>query len=772
MIKLQLVNIKNIFQEKYSFESAWTKCTEDLIGIFNIEQVRLYKRDPKKTELFSVVQVSGQPLEIRLPFSTSSIAGYTALTQLPFVLKSLNEKELQSIHVDLSFDTQYDNFTGVKTKNLISMPIQHENSFMGVLQLVNKVSGDFSREDEAFCRLLVNIMGQKLVEEYNLPRGPYEQLVFRGLITQKQLEDAQEKSSQRPLSTSYFLQADYDLSVKDIGASLELFYQTPFVQFANNPVSDKMLKRINRQYLIKNIWLPWRFDGDHVVVLVSNPHDIDKNEEIRRIVNAKSYEFRVALQEEILAFLGDFSQLPPKVRSKLEENKAGDATLDPGDFLGDSGEDPRSNSDLASALAGLAGEADEELESAHLPEEDISQESRQLAVRFVNQIIMHAHKIGASDIHIEPSRTGRPGLVRMRIDGSCEEVLSLPESTIKPVVSRIKIISNLDISERRLPQDGKARVRFKGRDLELRIATLPTVNGESVVLRMLSSGQSLPFEKLNLSKKNQAEIERLMIKPHGIFLVVGPTGSGKTTTLHSILAKINTPDKKIWTVEDPVEITQPGLQQVQVDSAIGLDFPRIMRSFLRADPDVILVGEMRDFQTAQIGVEASLTGHMVFSTLHTNSAPETVTRLLDMGIEPLNFSEALQGVLAQRLVKTLCSSCKQESTPSDEVWEHLIKQYGQDFFPELQVQRSSVKIFTAKGCARCGQSGYRGRTGIHELLVATPEIRKAIVQKQSAEAIATLAIEQGMRTLYQDGIAKVIKGDIDIFQLQKVTVSD
>lgn len=255
MIKLQLVNIKNIFQEKYSFESAWTKCTEDLIGIFNIEQVRLYKRDPKKTELFSVVQVSGQPLEIRLPFSTSSIAGYTALTQLPFVLKSLNEKELQSIHVDLSFDTQYDNFTGVKTKNLISMPIQHENSFMGVLQLVNKVSGDFSREDEAFCRLLVNIMGQKLVEEYNLPRGPYEQLVFRGLITQKQLEDAQEKSSQRPLSTSYFLQADYDLSVKDIGASLELFYQTPFVQFANNPVSDKMLKRINRQYLIKNIWL-------------------------------------------------------------------------------------------------------------------------------------------------------------------------------------------------------------------------------------------------------------------------------------------------------------------------------------------------------------------------------------------------------------------------------------------------------------------------------------------------------------------------------------
>jgi type II secretory ATPase GspE/PulE/Tfp pilus assembly ATPase PilB-like protein len=340
------------------------------------------------------------------------------------------------------------------------------------------------------------------------------------------------------------------------------------------------------------------------------------------------------------------------------------------------------------------------------------------------------------------------------------------------VVSRIKILSGLNIAERRLPQDGKAKVRFKGKEIEMRVATLPTVYGESVVLRMLAAGQAMPFEKLNLSADNARRIEAIMKRPHGIFLVVGPTGSGKTTTLHAILGRINTPDKKIWTVEDPVEITQPGLQQVQVDSSIGLTFARIMRAFLRADPDVILVGEMRDLETAQIGVEASLTGHFVFSTLHTNSAPETVTRLLEMGIEPLNFSEALQGVLAQRLVKTLCSACKAPYAPSDEEWEFLVEQYGAELFPELGVDRQTAQLYRAVGCPRCDNTGYKGRTGIHELLVPTPEIRRAIARRVPTDEIKQMALASGMRTLVQDGIAKIFRGDFDILQLQKVTASD
>jgi type II secretory ATPase GspE/PulE/Tfp pilus assembly ATPase PilB-like protein len=770
MLKSKLIDIKNIFQEAQAFEMAWNKCLPDLKALFQVEQIRLYKCDAGHAELFALVLKDGRPREVRLPVSASSLAGYTAMSQLPFILKSLDAGELAAIHPNLHFDRQYDQLVGFETTSVISMPIQHDSELLGVLQLLNKQQGAFSREDEAFCRLIVSIMGQRMFEERSLPKGPYENLVFQGVLTRQQLDDALSRSAKRGVATSRLLQLDYGVNPDDIGASLEIYYQTPFVRFQDNPVSEQMLKGINRQYLITNLWVPIQARGEKIVVLLHNPHDSEKIEEIRRILNAKEYEFRVGLAEEILAFLGDRSQLPKGsggAKGMAEAFHEEDEAQHEDEF-----DEYDTGEDLSEALADLEVASEEGLEVSQIEEEDISQESRQLAVRFVNKIIMHAHKTGASDIHIEPSRPGRPGVVRMRIDGTCERVLAVPESIIKPVVSRIKILSNLNISERRLPQDGKAKVRFKGRELELRVATLPTVHGESAVLRMLTSGKALPFDKLNLNEPNKAQIERLMLKPHGIFLVVGPTGSGKTTTLHSILARINTPDKKIWTVEDPVEITQPGLQQVQVESSIGLDFPRIMRAFLRADPDVILVGEMRDLQTAQIGVEASLTGHMVFSTLHTNSAAETVTRLLDMGIESLNFSEALHGILAQRLVKTLCAQCREAYAPSDEEWDYLLHQYGEQFFPELGIGRSEAKIYRAKGCGRCSQTGYRGRTGIHELLVATPEIRKAITRKQPSEEVARMAIEQGMRTLYQDGIAKIFKGYIDILQLQKVTTSE
>jgi type II secretory ATPase GspE/PulE/Tfp pilus assembly ATPase PilB-like protein len=768
MDKSKLIAFKHIFAEATSFEMAWNKGLPDLKELFQVEQVRLYRCDADKSELYAVVLKDGRPREVRLPYSPASIAGYTAMTRMPLTLKALDFNELEKLNAKLCFDRTYDKLVGFDAVNLMSLPIQHEDALLGVLQLLNKKKGFFSREDEAFCRLIVNMMGQKMSEENVLPNGPYEHLVQRGLITREQLEDALGRSARRGVSVSRLLQADFNLNPDDIGASLELYYQTPFVRFTGTPLSEQNLKGINRQYLLNNLWLPLEAKDDKVIVLLHNPHDSEKIEDIRRILNALHYEFRVGLPEEILAFLGDSSQLIKGTKGAAPMADLPDHDDEADDVL----DDDDHADDLTDALAGLEDAAEEGFEVAQIEEEDISHESRQLAVRFVNKIIMHGHKTGASDIHIEPSRPGRPGIVRMRIDGSCERVLSVPESIIKPVISRIKILSNLNISERRLPQDGKARVRFKGRELELRVATLPTVHGESVVLRMLSAGKAMPFDKLNLSESNKTHIERLMVKPHGIFLVVGPTGSGKTTTLHSILGRINTPDKKIWTVEDPVEITQPGLQQVQVENAIGLDFPRIMRSFLRADPDVILVGEMRDFQTAQIGVEASLTGHMVFSTLHTNSAAETVTRLLDMGIEALNFSEALQGVLAQRLVKTLCPNCREAYSPADEEWEYLLDQYGPEYFPELGIERKDARLFRAKGCGRCAQTGYKGRTGIHELLVATPEIRKAIVRKKPAEEIAGMAIELGMRTLYQDGIAKILKGDIDVLQLQKVTAAE
>src|SRR5687767_2497958 len=292
-------------------------------------------------------------------------------------------------------------------------------------------------------------------------------------------------------------------------------------------------------------------------------------------------------------------------------------------------------------------------------------------------------------------------------------------------------MAKLDISERRKPQDGKIRFKYSKGIIELRVATIPTANqNEDVVMRILAGSKPLPLEKMGFSERNLTRFKEIVSKPYGICLVVGPTGSGKTTTLHSALGFINTEDMKIWTAEDPVEITQKGLRQVQVQPKIDFTFAAAMRSFLRADPDVIMVGEMRDHETAAIGIEASLTGHLVFSTLHTNSAPETITRLLDMEIDPFNFADALLGIMAQRLIRTLCSKCKEARHPSKEEFGEIMEAYGTKWWPKTGIQyNSEVMLYEPKGCRDCGDSGYKGRMGVHELLVGTDEIKKAVQHK-------------------------------------------
>jgi type II secretory ATPase GspE/PulE/Tfp pilus assembly ATPase PilB-like protein len=376
----------------------------------------------------------------------------------------------------------------------------------------------------------------------------------------------------------------------------------------------------------------------------------------------------------------------------------------------------------------------------------------------VNRIITEADRLGASDIHVEPGKDQAPGVERIRVDGVCRELLKVPKEHTSALIARIKVISRLNIAERRLPQDGKCKLRVRGKKLELRVATVPTVNRESAVLRLLAAGSAMPLEKLNLSPPNYKKIVELSAHPHGLLLVVGPTGTGKTTTLHGVLGFINTPDRKIWTAEDPVEITQPGLQQVQVLPKINFTFATTMRAFLRADPDVILIGEMRDHETAAIGIEASLTGHLVLSTLHINSAPETITRLLDLGLDPVNFSDALLGVLAQRLMRTLCKSSKEAYRPSKQELDHLIDNYVRDIFPELGVDLETVKLNRPVGCDECGGTGYKGRTGIHELLVGTHEQRSLIYNKADMDTLRAQTLRDGMRTLKQDGINKVFMG--------------
>ena len=379
--------------------------------------------------------------------------------------------------------------------------------------------------------------------------------------------------------------------------------------------------------------------------------------EIQGVVNARNYVFRVGLPEHIHEFLrGD-----------------ADADMEAGfDDVFDS----------------LGGEGGIEVDSS--TDEELAATSG--IIQLVNRIITESERLGASDIHIEPGKDDAPGGVRIRVDGICRELLKVPKEHCAAIIARVKVISRLNIAEKRLPQDGKCKLKVRGQRLELRVATVPTVQGESAVLRILAAGNAMPLEKLNLSPRNLVKVIDASAHPHGLFLVVGPTGSGKTTTLHAVLGYINKPDKKIWTAEDPVEITQPGLQQVQMLPKIDFTFATAMRAFLRADPDVILIGEMRDHETASIGVEASLTGHLVLSTLHTNSAPETITRLLDLGLDPVNFSDALLGVLAQRLMRTLCAKCKQPYKPDQKELDHLVDAYGQAAFKELPYDLDNIEL--------------------------------------------------------------------------------
>ena len=390
-------------------------------------------------------------------------------------------------------------------------------------------------------------------------------------------------------------------------------------------------------------------------------------------------------------------------------------------------------------------------------------------VKVINYIIFESYKRGASDIHIEPAGRNKDIKVRIRIDGKCETMWKLPATVRAQIVSRIKIMSNLDISEKRKPQDGKIRLRAGKMKMELRVATLPVVGGdEDVVLRILAGGKPLPVEKLGLSEWNHKEIVKTIEKPYGMVLVVGPTGSGKTTTLHSLLSRLNTDERKIWTAEDPVEITQEGLRQVQMNPRAGLVFATALRAFLRADPDVIMIGEMRDMETVQTAIQASLTGHLVLSTLHTNSAPETITRLLDMGVDPFTFSDALLGVLAQRLVRTLCSHCKVKYEAGKEETDYLINAVGEKEV-EKHLKDGKLYLYKANGCGKCRNTGYKGRMGIHEFLVADKDIRKAVQQKESVAEISAIGIRAGMKRLIQDGLLKVLDGHTDLREIHAVT---
>ena len=490
-------------------------------------------------------------------------------------------------------------------------------------------------------------------------------------------------------------------------------------------------------------------------ILIADPSDSNQ-QQICDLFNKnigiyEKIEFRVGLRVDILDFINSVSS-NSGVQNNVVSYESGMSTL---------------ISELELEQHEKIALTDEETPARR--EADVADSA---IVRLVYKILFDAYQEGVSDIHIEPGSNEEPISIRYRKDGECKVVQAVPFLYKQAILSRLKIMSKLNIAEKRLPQDGKILLDFRKKKIGFRVAICPTVGGnEDAVIRILTDGKPLPLTKMRLSKRDLKLVKESTQKPYGLILAVGPTGSGKSTTLHSFLGHINSPEKKIWTAEDPVEITQDGLRQLQTNDKIGLTFPVAMRTFLRGDPDVIMVGEMRDNETCAIGLEAALTGHLVFSTLHTNSAPETITRLIDMGMEPLHFSDSLLLIVAQRLARTLCVKCKGEYHPSQEDYDLLMTEYGDDKFQELGIKYTdSLMLKRPVGCDHCEGTGYAGRIGLFEILHGTKAMQSLIMKSGTVEEIRRQAISDGMTTLKQDGIRKIFDGYCDLKKVNAVCI--
>ncbi len=746
-VRKNLQDITNRIHAAQNIPQILVDLKEGILNLFNAGSITIYVIDKLHDEIYSMFLAGSQLKEIRVPISNQSIAGYVANTyNIVNISDAYNQAELKSMDFELTFDSSWDKKSGFRSKQILAVPIFYEDQLMGVIQILNRKNGDnkFSEDEVGLAMEIAEVLGVAFYNQRRYTRRRktrFDFLVTRGLIKEEEMDAAWEEAREQKEPIELFLMRKHRISKDDIGHSFEEFYRCRFIDYNDKAViPGDLIKNLKKEYLVRELWVPLETIDTFIHVIVDDPNNILKRDAIESLLKTKKIKYDVALPDDILKFINLFFHTTDGEHSFTE----------------------------------LLGKLDDE--DRGFDDEEGSEtvtESDSVIMQLVNKIINDAHSRRASDIHIEPN-VGRKNVeIRFRVDGDCSVYQTVPFSYRAALISRVKIMSNLDITVKRLPQDGKIKFRRNtGEELELRVASIPTQGGvEDVVMRLLAKGETMPLENMGLSKHNYSELTKMITKPYGMILCVGPTGSGKTTTLHAALHHINRPDRKIWTAEDPVEITQYGLRQVQVQPKIGFDFAAAMRSFLRADPDIIMVGEMRDFETAKIGVEASLTGHLVFSTLHTNSAPETIVRLLDMGIDPLNFADALLGILAQRLVRTLCPTCKEQYHPSKDEYDEMVESYGPEEFAKLSIPyNDSFRLSRAKGCDVCDKTGYKGRMGLHELVVATDAIKRLIQKHETVEVMRNKAMSEGMTTLLQDGILKSIKGLTDFKQVRRVCI--
>jgi type II secretory ATPase GspE/PulE/Tfp pilus assembly ATPase PilB-like protein len=766
----RLQAVTNKIHASSNIDEIMVEISQELCELFEADRLTIYMTSEDKMSIVSKVKTGLASFkDIKLPINEQSVAGWVALHKRVVNVRDVyDDAELKSYGGQLSFLKAVDTKTGYRTRQMLVAPIldARTKDLIGVIQIINTRSGKpFPSVMEEGVSQLAETLAIALQQRQRptmMPlRSKYEALVANAVLSSDELELAQRSARRKNLDLETVLIDEFQVKTTDLGNALSVYFNVPYEPFKADRIRPgDLLRNMSREFCETNQWVPLGEEPDGLVIMTLDPEQTRAARMVVNVYPKSKIVYTVTTNKEF------HQTLEQMFGMGLMEDNLGDI----GDLLGtlDEEEGEGMSEDIASAAS------DNEL------------------VKLVNKVIIDAYKQGASDIHIEPYPGKAKTDVRFRRDGALFPYISVPGSYRNALAARIKIMCDLDISERRKPQDGKIKFKkFGPLDIELRVATIPTAGGvEDIVMRILAGGEPIPIDKLALSPRNLALCKSAIEKPYGLFFVCGPTGSGKTTTLHSVLGYLNQPDTKIWTAEDPVEITQKGLRQVQVNRKAGLDFSIVMKAFLRADPDIIMVGEMRDKETVSTGIEASLTGHLVFATLHTNSAPESIVRLLDMGMDPFNFSDALLGILAQRLARRLCK-CKEGHVATDEELSLLLDEYAQEllYLPawktdpagEKQKLRAEwikdfgnesgeITLYTAKGCDVCAGTGYKGRMGLHELLIGTDRVKKQIQEHARVAEMLVTALEDGMRTLKQDGIEKVLQGLTDIQQVRAVCI--